>query len=138
MAARRRQQGFTLIEILVAFMILTLALTVIFRIFSGGLRNLELSADYTRAALVAESQLAAAGVSIPLEPGETSGELGDSFSWQRIIEAYQPWEEGKELSAAMQGYRVTVNVDWERAGQKRRLSLSSIRLRKVDTTGIPG
>jgi general secretion pathway protein I len=137
-AARRRQQGFTLIEILVAFMILTLALTVIFRIFSGGLRNLELSADYTRAALVAESQLAAAGVTIPLEPGETSGELDDSFSWQRIIETYQPWEKGKELSATMQGYRVTVNVDWERAGQKRRLSLSSIRIRKVDTDGIPG
>jgi general secretion pathway protein I len=137
-AARLRQQGFTLIEILVAFMILTLALTVIFRIFSGGLRNLELSTDYTRAALVAESQLAAAGVTIPLEPGETRGELGDSFSWQRIIEAYQPWEKEKELSATMQGYRVTVNVDWERAGQKRRLSLSSIRLRKVDTDGIPG
>jgi general secretion pathway protein I len=119
-------------------MILTLALTVIFRIFSGGLRNLELSADYTRAALVAESQLAAAGVSIPLEPGETSGEVDDSFSWQRVIQAYQPWEKEKELSTAMQGYRVTVNVDWERAGQKRRLTLSSIRLRKVDTDGMPG
>jgi general secretion pathway protein I len=137
-AARRRQQGFTLIEVLVAFMILTLALTVIFRIFSGGLRNLELSADYTRAALVAESQLAAAGVSIPLEPGETSGEVDDSFSWQRVIQTYQPWEKEKELSTAMQGYRVTVNVDWERAGQKRRLTLSSIRLRKVDTDGMPG
>jgi general secretion pathway protein I len=136
-AARRRQQGFTLIEVLVAFMILTLALTVIFRIFSGGLRNLELSADYTRAALVAESQLAAAGVSIPLEPGETSGEVDDSFSWQRVIQTYQPWEKEKELSTAMQGYRVTVNVDWERAGQKRRLTLSSIRLRKVDTDGMP-
>jgi general secretion pathway protein I len=136
--ARCRQQGFTLIEILVAFMILALALTVIFRIFSGGLRNVELSADYTLAALVAESQLAEAGVTAPLEPGETRGEWDDSFSWQRIIEPYLPWEEEKELSTAVEGYRITVNVDWERAGKKRRLTLSSIRLRKTDANGTAG
>ena len=74
MPASQRQRGFTLIEILVAFMVLTLVLTVVFRIFSGGLRNVELSSDYTRAVLVAESQLTAAGITAPLEIGETSGD----------------------------------------------------------------
>jgi general secretion pathway protein I len=138
MPASQRQRGFTLIEILVAFMVLTLVLTVVFRIFSGGLRNVELSSDYTRAVLVAESQLTAAGITAPLEIGETSGEWNERFYWQRVIEAYLPWEEEKELSSAVQGYRVTVNVDWEQAGQKRRLSLGSIRLRKADNEEVKG
>lgn len=138
MPASQRQQGFTLIEILVAFMVLTLVLTVVFRIFSGGLRNIELSSDYTRAVLVAESQLTAAGITVPLEIGETSGEWNEHFHWQRIIEAYLPWEEEKELSSAVQGYRVTVNVNWEQAGQQRRLSLGSIRLGKTDNEEVKG
>ena len=138
MPASQRQQGFTLIEILVAFMMLTLVLTVVFRIFSGGLRNVELSSDYTRAVLVAESQLTAAGITTPLETGETSGEWNEHFYWQRVIEEYLPWEEEKELSSAVQGYRITVHVDWEQAGQKRRLSLGSIRLRKADDDEVKG
>jgi len=61
----KHQQGFSLIEILVAFVILAMSLTVIFRIFSGGLRNVALSEDYAQAVLVAESQLSAIGVSEP-------------------------------------------------------------------------
>ncbi len=138
MRADARQQGFTLIEILVAFMVLTLALTVIFRIFSGGLRNVELSSNYTQAVLVAESQLAATGITAPLETGESSGEWGERFQWQRIIETYLPRDGEKEPAGGIEGYRVTVNVDWELSGQKRRLTLSSIRLRKTGSEETPG
>ena len=95
MMANRQQRGFTLIEVLVAFMILTLSLTVIFRIFSGGLRNIALSEDYARAVLVAESQLSAIGVSEPLEHGVTSGEWDTRFRWERVVEHYLPWKEDK-------------------------------------------
>lgn len=128
-----RQQGFTLIEILVAFMVLTLTLTVVFRIFSEGLRNVQLSSDYSQAVMVAESQLTATGVTTPLEIGEASGAWDERFHWQRVIETYQPWEEQKELTRKVDSYRVTVNVAWDRYEKQRRLSLSSIRLGKVDT-----
>jgi general secretion pathway protein I len=138
MRARRRQQGFSLIEILVAFVILAMSLTVIFRIFSGGLRNVALSEDYAQAVLVAESQLSAIGVSEPLEPGVTSGEWGDRFRWQRTVEHYQPWEQDKELTAPLQGYHVTVNVDWEHAGRNRQISLSSVRLKQLERSAGRG
>ena len=128
----RHQQGFSLIEILVAFMILAMSLTVIYRIFSGGLRNVALSEDYARAVLVAESQLAAIGISEPLVRGVSSGEWGERFRWQRVVEQYQPWEQDKELSTQLLAYSVTVNVDWEHAGRSRQVSLSSVRLKPVE------
>ncbi|MGB5520546.1 MAG: type II secretion system protein [Gammaproteobacteria bacterium] len=132
----RRQRGFSLIEILVAFMILAMSLTVIFRIFSGGLRNVALSEDYARAVLVAEAQLSAIGISEPLEQGVSSGEWGTRFRWERVIENYQPWEQqDKQLSARVLAYQVTVNVDWEHAGRSRQISLRSVRLKPVGRTG---
>ena len=135
---RRQQQGFSLIEILVAFMILAMSLTVIFRIFSGGLRNVALSEDYARAVLVAESQLAAIGVSEPLVSGVTLGEWDERFRWQRVIDDYSPWEQDRELSAQVLAYRVTVNVGWEHAGQARQISLSSVRLKQPEKQGTGG
>ena len=108
MRANRHQRGFSLIEILVAFMILAMSLTVIYRIFSGGLRNVALSEDYARAVLVAESQLAAIGISEPLVRGVSSGEWGERFRWQRVVEQYQPWQQNKELvtqPAGLPGHR---------------------------------
>lgn len=134
MMANRHQRGFTLIEILVAFMILALSLTVIFRIFSGGLRNVALSEDYARAVLVAESQLSAIGVSEPLESGVTSGKWDARFRWERVVERYLPWEEDKVLATPLLAYRVTVNVDWEYAGRDRQITLRSVRLKKAERT----
>ena len=138
MMASRQQRGFTLIEILVAFMILALSLTVIFRIFSGGLRNVALSGDYARAVLVAESQLSAIGVSEPLERSVSTGDWDARFRWERVVEPYLPWEEDKALAAPLLAYQVTVNVDWEHAGRTRQITLRSIRLKKVERTGGQG
>lgn len=136
--ARRHQRGFTLIEILVAFMILALSLSVIFRIFSGGLRNVALSEDYARAVLVAESQISVTGISEPLEYGVTSGEWDSRFRWERVVEHYQAWEQDKELVTPLQAYRVTVNVDWEHGGRTRQITLSSVRLKQAGQTDRRG
>jgi general secretion pathway protein I len=138
MMAKHPQRGFTLIEVLVAFMILAISLSVIFRIFSGGLRNVTISEDYARAMLLAEAQLATAGVSEPLLDGVTAGEWDTRFHWQRVIEPYRPWEEDKALAAPVQAYRVTIRVDWDDAGRKRQVTLSSIRLKHPERTGGQG
>ena len=134
----RRQQGFSLIEVLVAFMILAMSLTVVFRIFSGGLRNVALSEDYARAVLVAESQLATVGINEPLELGVTSGEWDERFRWERVIEVYRPWEQEKELTTQMLPYLVSVSVGWEHAGRTRQVKLSSVRVKKAEQPGRRG
>lgn len=83
---RRASAGFSLLELLVAFVILALTLSVMMRIFSGGLRNVDLAEDYSHAILLAESKLAELGVQ-PTE-GETSGELNGKYRWHGHI---RPW-----------------------------------------------
>jgi general secretion pathway protein I len=130
MNVRRTARGFTLIEVLVAFMILALSLGVLFRIFSGGLNNVAVAGDYAQAVLVAESQLAVLGRSEPLEIGQTFGESGERFRWQRTIEEYTPWEYEGDLRAPVSGYRVTVQVSWSRNGRDKRIILDSLRVQK--------
>ena len=98
MGARHTAQGFTLIEVLVAFMILTLSLSVLFRIFSGGLNNVAVAGNYAQAVLVAESQLALVGHDEPLLVGQSYGEAGERFRWRRTIENYVPWEDDTALT----------------------------------------
>jgi general secretion pathway protein I len=129
---RTSQGGFTLIEVLVAFMILALSLAVMMRIFSGGLRNVALAADYSRAVLVAEAQLAAAGVSEPLVSGATTGDWDERFHWQRVIDAYRLEHQG-DGDLPVNGYRVTVRVEFEHAGQTREVTLDSLRLAPATT-----
>ena len=130
--------GFSLLEVLVAFVILTMTFTVLFKIFSTGTRNIFVSADYSKAVMLAESQLAASGISETLELGEEWGEWGERFRWHRLIKEYQPWDEEKALRTPVSSYLVTVEVHWGPEGEKRHVTLSSVRLKGRNGGGRRG
>ncbi len=98
------------------------------RIFSGGLRNVSVSSDYAVATLIAESRLAAAGIDIPLRPGETSGTEGERFEWTVSVQDYRPWPGYRSAAKGVDAYRVTVTVAWPHGDNMRRVGLSTIRL----------
>lgn len=123
-----RQSGYTLIEVLVAFMILALALTVLMRVFSGGLRNVSVSSDYATATLIAESRLAATGIDVPLTPGETSGTEGERFEWTVSVQDYEPWPGYRSAVQGVDAYHVTVTVEWPHRDRVRSVGLSTVRL----------
>jgi type II secretory pathway pseudopilin PulG len=83
-AARRAEAGFTLIEALVAFVILGLALGALLPRISLALTVTEDADAHARAVLLAESLIDAVGEEIPLEPGETDG-VQDGFAWRVAI-----------------------------------------------------
>lgn len=53
----RGQNGFTLLEVLVAMAILAIAVTVVFQLFSANLRSIAASGDYVKAAVRAELKM---------------------------------------------------------------------------------
>ena len=128
MRGKHGSRGYTLIEVLVAFMILALSLTVLLRIFSGGLRNIAVSSDYSRAALIAESQLAAAAVGRQLSPGVAHGSVDDTFHWTRSIREYTPFPKYSPAATATQAYYVTVTVEWPHGDRTRSVDLATVHL----------
>ncbi len=128
----RRQSGFSLLEVLVAFAILAMSMGVLLQIFSRASMSTVVASQYSRAAALAESRLAAVGTAIPLEPGALSGEPEDGIAWElTIVQAtdLQP-EQGLGAVAlpSVSPYRVTVTALWEDAGRVRRLALTTLRL----------
>jgi general secretion pathway protein I len=122
----RDQGGFSLLEVIVAFAILSLTLGVLMQIFSRSMTTTSISGDYSRAATLAEARLNAVGLEIPLEPGQVSGEPEEGMQWQIFIDLYDlaavSWE------APLQPYLVTAVVSWDTAEGTREVSLSTLRL----------
>jgi len=76
---QNKVRGMTLIEVLVAFVVLSVTMAVILQIFTGGMRNARMADSYSRAVFLAESRLAAVGTERPLLPGVESGQVGQSL-----------------------------------------------------------
>ena len=78
-----------MLEVLVAFVIFALVFATTLQILSGSLRNVKRSAEYTQAALWAQSRLDAVGIDPPLESGQYQGEFDHDYSWELEIVPYE-------------------------------------------------
>jgi general secretion pathway protein I len=110
----RRQSGFTLIEVVVAFALLALVLAASFEIFTTGLSRAADLDDYSGAIDVAQSQIAAVGTYGKIQEGESHGESEDGrYAW---IVAVRTFDESADPNVPAQStvvmYRVDVQVNW--------------------------
>lgn len=128
----RAARGFTLIEVIVAFAVLALALTLLLGTLSGAARQVRWADDAGRAALHAQSLLDQTGVGEALQPGQRDGEFEDGrYRWSLQVE---PWrDQGAQAPAlidptAPQLMRLTLAVQWGDGGPRQQLQLQSLRL----------
>lgn len=124
--------GFTLIEVVVAFVLLSIVLVIGFEIFSNGLRRAGDLDDYSRALVVAQTRLAVAGSEAAYKEGQTQGESEDRrFRWVVSItnSDLSAAEPGKAAPSAYALYRVDVKVEWHGAdAREHSMSLSTLGL----------
>jgi prepilin-type N-terminal cleavage/methylation domain-containing protein len=82
------EAGFTLVEVLVAFAILSIVLLALFSGLSTALFG-DRRAEFTRSALrLAKAELETAGVDSPLMPGVTIGRFENGMEWRLSVQPY--------------------------------------------------
>ena len=117
-----RAKGFTLLEVLVALLVFGLMFGILAEIVRTGLRQSASAQATATAGLLARSQLARVGVELPLEVGESEGEV-DGMRWRTTIELSEPLADETGIGA----YRVDVTVAWG-ATQAEQVTLTTLKL----------
>ena len=121
-------RGFTMIEIVVALLVLSIASAVLFEGFSVGFRNARTADDFTQAVLIAQSKLAPTGVAEPLSAGVSSGEELDKYAWTVRVDPVEVALDDSATPSQLQPFLVAVDVVWSDGGTERTVSLSTLRL----------
>lgn len=84
------ERGFTLIEVLAAFVILSLTLASAYAALTGGLTWERRAGETASAVLLARSHIAEAGVSRPLAEGVTEETLADGRTMRIAMRQVEP------------------------------------------------
>ena len=77
-----RSRGFTLLELLLAFVVFALSFATALEILSGSMRNTVKAREFTEAALTAQSVMDQVGLEIPLQSGFTAADESGDYRWE--------------------------------------------------------
>lgn len=133
----RSEKGFSLLEVLVAFVVLSLSLGIILQIFSLSTRITRTAEVYQQAVLIAESKMAELLAQKFIEPGRDDGSLNDQIhdgvmadmQWQTEVTDYQFPDDPPVDNLALQPYLIEVSVSWG-TGDGQNITLRTIRLER--------
>jgi len=121
-------RGFTLLEVLIAFVIVTLVFGAAFRTFSTGLGNARHAGDYTTAAMWGDGKLAQLTTEGLLHEGTTTGNFEGGYRWRLEIRKAPGAEDFSNEPGMPQLYEIALRVAWGPAGAARDLRWRTFRL----------
>lgn len=117
------QRGFTLLEVLVAFVITALALGALYPIYVKGAAALDLARDYPLALSIAQSKLAEA--TLPDVPQQ--GRELDRFDWNLSTQTYINVSLDDVSSLSYTLLLVEVSVRWRNRGKTHETALQTLK-----------
>jgi general secretion pathway protein I len=130
-----RDAGFTLLEVIVAFVIAALAVSLLYQGATGGLAATASASRTNEAVLLARSHLAAIGHGDAIAQQESSGVDGDGYSWHLHIKPLASREmnlsdsdranDTKPTNAVL--YDIVVTETWQDGPHTRMVSLATHR-----------
>lgn len=120
-----RWSGFTLIEILIAFAIMTMAMGTLMQTFSTGMRGLRASENHETALMHVRSMLEEVGVTFPLEEGEAHGRFDRDFGW--TLRVFPVLGMSGEGTGSMIAYQIEAKVSWTDGNEVRSVAMTTVR-----------
>lgn len=130
--AGQRSGGFTLLEVLLAFVVFALSFAMVLEILAGSMRATSRARGDSEAAMLAQSVMDLVGTDIPLVEGSLAGEAPGGYRWQLSIGPYQPQsaEDRSTEIAEMTGtllFQVDLDLEWGEAPRERTAQFSTVR-----------
>ena len=116
--------GFTLLEALIAIVILALSLSALLQAYGSGLRGVAKIDDHLRARLLAQSVMAELSHDRRLRPGSVQGRQ-DQFVWTLSVTRFDDGEPPPQQPNPWTLHRLALTVTWP---QGRRIELQTLRM----------
>ena len=143
--AHRRVRGFSLIEMIAAFLVFAIGIGVLMRILATSMHSARESSQYTMAALWAQSRLDVVGVGVPIEAGQSSGNFDDNYHWELNIQQVDPSsvdpspQQPMGMAGGMQNQGMQQNhVSAANAGNGGGITVTPFDIYQVDLTVLWG
>ncbi len=127
-----RGRGFTLLELLLAFVVFALSFATVLEILSGSMRNTVRARHDSEAALTAQSLMDQVGLEIPLEAGTSANGEFDEYEWEIDIFNYSaPGENARSVELAeltgIELLEVDLAISWGDPPRQQTRYFSTIR-----------
>ena len=119
-----RSGGFTLLEVLVALALLSIALVVILQLFSANLRGIAMSEDFTKAVMRAEATMRDVLDDDDIAEKSSSETTADGY---RIDVAITNAEEKKIENLPVRLLQISLTVHWKDGVKERALTLKTMK-----------
>ena len=118
----KRQQGFTLLELLVAFAIMALSLGMLYRASGSGARSVVDLEHYQRAVILGESLLALRDA-VPEQGWNQTGESA-GYNWRISSAPYATAITGPNVPPL---HEISIVITWADADRQRQFTLNTLR-----------
>lgn len=122
------QAGFTLIEVLVAFALLALALAVALPQIGEGLNGTAAAEQRANALLYAETKLTMLKTDPDLKAGESEGDLPAGYRWRATVSRYGKKTQLGFEAPPVTAWQIAVTVRWPGAREGQGVRLVTVHL----------
>lgn len=120
-----KNDGFTLLEILVAVAIIGISLTVIIQLFSSNLRAISISKDYVHAVLKAEERMRELLEEENLSEGHYSEQTEDGYKIDIYISKFS---RDKSENLQVDLTQIDLSVSWTAGMKEKRFNLTTYKV----------
>ena len=122
----KRQAGFSLLEVLVAFSIFSVSLGIIFQIYSKGAQSARLADDYANAVMIAQSRLATIGIETFPDDGVYE-DNNEKYYWITRVSSDEN-DTGLEETHKVIKRNIEIEVYWQSMNKERSIKLNTSKL----------